>query len=530
MRMSRKKKPVYRLRNVILAIVLLIGLAIGREVYLALTATPGSSENFPAKVAALIEESQPPGVPPESPDAFEILSRVIPIESDMHAPYRAGPQLPNGHYPIDYTALRGPQSRKFYGAALETIQANSRKMIEDLRATEFYSLLDEAAAARRAVRPTPLSGDVIGFLLPHLGKYRNLARLNSARMYLAHQSGDESELARAFEHGLAPGRVAGHGSFLIEYLVGVAIHALMVSELREELVERPVSEQTLLKLLAVMDRQELPSMRWAIEGERLGTLDTIQWTHTDDGKGSGRLIVSKVSSLGPMLASGDNILEGAGAWRILNIAGAAFPSKAASVRRANEFYDAAQAAIALPHYQRNTASADLEAMAEAIPKRYILLRMMLPAWGKAIQSMDQIECQWQGTKVMLAIEIYRQRHGRPPASLDELVPGILPHLPKDPYTGSHFGYRILDPGTDPHGRAYLLYTAGRDGTDNGGVQAKQPYDAFRTTAGKGVDYVLNEPRLPPEPDEAPDATPDDEPTPEPPAPEGTMPPTQPTPE
>ena len=56
MRMSRKKKPIYRLRNVILALVLLLGIAIGREVYLALTATPGSSENFPAKVAALEAE------------------------------------------------------------------------------------------------------------------------------------------------------------------------------------------------------------------------------------------------------------------------------------------------------------------------------------------------------------------------------------------------------------------------------------------------------------------------------------------
>ena len=101
---------------------------------------------------------------------------------------------------------------------------------------------------------------------------------------------------------------------------------------------------------------------------------------------------------------------------------------------------------------------------------------------------------------MAAIELYRTRHGRYPASLDELVPEILSQPPVDPLHGLPFGYRLIP--DDPHGRSYLLYSVGIDGGDDGGTEMdeldKNEYSAWAVLADpnlKGVDFVINRPRL-----------------------------------
>ncbi|MFA6478568.1 MAG: hypothetical protein WCV67_09640 [Victivallaceae bacterium] len=44
-------------------------------------------------------------------------------------------------------------------------------------------------------------------------------------------------------------------------------------------------------------------------------------------------------------------------------------------------------------------------------------------------------------KICLALKIYRARHGKFPDSMQQLVPGILPKVPINPFTGTDFGYR-----------------------------------------------------------------------------------------
>jgi hypothetical protein len=46
----------------------------------------------------------------------------------------------------------------------------------------------------------------------------------------------------------------------------------------------------------------------------------------------------------------------------------------------------------------------------------------------------------------LAIRAYSLQHGRNPASLAELVPRYLPKVPKDPFSGGDFVYRLTPTG------------------------------------------------------------------------------------
>jgi len=66
------------------------------------------------------------------------------------------------------------------------------------------------------------------------------------------------------------------------------------------------------------------------------------------------------------------------------------------------------------------------------------------------------------------IEVYRQRHGRLPASLAELVPELLPELPGDPFSDGDFVYRVRE-----NGEEYTLYSIGENCADDGGVPSSE---------------------------------------------------------
>src|SRR5690606_27973135 len=98
-----------------------------------------------------------------------------------------------------------------------------------------------------------------------------------------------------------------------------------------------------------------------------------------------------------------------------------------------------------------------------------------------------LEAQTVGVRTMLAIAEFEAAHGRPPATLDELVPEYLAAVPLDPYAIEGAGakglaplrYRVLEKDADEHGRAYLLYTVAADGEDDGGrIAPRSMMNAF----------------------------------------------------
>ena len=62
----------------------------------------------------------------------------------------------------------------------------------------------------------------------------------------------------------------------------------------------------------------------------------------------------------------------------------------------------------------------------------------------------------------IALKRHELRHGKPPATLDALVPEFLPSLPRDFMDGQPLRYRLN------HGGSFLLYSVGDDGQDDGG--------------------------------------------------------------
>jgi hypothetical protein len=76
----------------------------------------------------------------------------------------------------------------------------------------------------------------------------------------------------------------------------------------------------------------------------------------------------------------------------------------------------------------------------------------------------QMDLYYQTIVARLALRAHRLEHGRYPATLRELVPELLDSCPTDPWTGKALIYR---PGDDSD--RYILYSAGPDGNDEGGL-------------------------------------------------------------
>jgi hypothetical protein len=512
--MPRAPRRWYRPRNVILFILGLIAALIGREVYLDLTATPGHAVNYFDKATQLVESYQPPGAD-ATPDAWPILIDAIDrmTQADLTGP-------PGGWSvntaPLDYNALYAVPDKPKYDDThtWEEVRARAREGQAALRAAGVFSRLADLTTARRAVRPLPDTGHMLEVLLPELGKARQIARAQAGRMALASESGDDADFVAAYEETLALARLFGHQFTLIDHLVALAIEALALDRLREHLADHPFEQATLRALLDATDRQmPLPPLSLPFEGERLSCLDTIQWTHTDNGRGSGRFIPETLRSTGLVTGTsgtGNGVLDTLAEWHILNLASAAFPSKAATTARINEFFDGATALTkpgADPRAPGGGAF-NVEEFVDKTPKRYVLIHLLLPAVGAAVRSRHTADMQLDGTRLMLAIELFNAKNGRYPATLDELVPSIFPALPTDAISGKGFGYRLLKPEEDQGARSdgsprpYLLYSFGADGRDNHGLPSKREWDALRA-AGAGTDYILNTP--PPKPKPADDA-------------------------
>lgn len=474
----------------------------GREVYLAYTATPGARVDYFAKLSGLVESGW--GTSADGADAWPLLAQAIDLQSRARDSILTDDPEERA-VPLDYSVIgwtRRPDGEDppMYDArhTMAEVEAKARRAMAALRDGGFGSVMARAAVCPRASFPAviPSSGRVMDIQLTSLGPVRNLARINRSRMIIAGETGDDAEFLAAFEQTLALARLTAHQGLLIDYLVGVAIHALALSELRFRMVARGLDASVLAAALEAMERHPLPPSSLAIDAERLCMLDAIQWVHTDNGRGDGRLILSEfMSSAGAAGGPGTTGFVGRlSASPLINLAGIAFAGKAATTRRAEAYFDGMNSLARLDRWRRTPEVFDAAAFERGLSRRYLMLRSFLAPLPQTLGSIDVLTVERTGTRLMASIELFRARTGACPASLDQLVPEFITAVPIDPINGKPFVYRVLAPGEDRWSRPYLLYSAGADGVDDGGRHAANPRNTLQPGRAGGFDYVFNLPR------------------------------------
>jgi hypothetical protein len=103
-----------------------------------------------------------------------------------------------------------------------------------------------------------------------------------------------------------------------------------------------------------------------------------------------------------------------------------------------------------------------------------------------LQSAAQLSlCDVRAARLQVALALYQAEHGKAAATLDDLVPAVLPELPQDPYARQSFHYRVsqgeritwreLAGGGHelvrevPAGQG-IVWSVGPDGADDGGTR------------------------------------------------------------
>ncbi len=473
--MANPGKPWYRPRNVLLALLLGLLAWIGYLVYWALTATAVPTVDYGKTLETLSADAQPPGTNGWSHivAATEIMRRV---EEDYSAET------------LDFALL--------YAGEPTPDQLSTLSMaLVDLRGRGAFQELAAAGRCDNFVRPWPAmeEGWLMLATLPDLMLLRDLTRARVASMHLALEDGDDDEAVRAFDQTLIIARASAHQPAAIALLVGHAVARLVLDRVREQMVAREFDEALYRRFLdRLKERLPLGEVALALEGERCRLLDMIQRTHTDDGKGGGRLLVTAMAQL-------TQSRSGTGGSKsrpsILNVTGLLAVGRREITDAGNAFYDAVIAQSRMSQADREADPFDAPAYVKGLGRRYHVLGLMLTAIGRLVAQGDIQACVTNGTILHLAIEGFAAQNGRYPSTLDELVGDWLDEIPPDPYAPSGFVYRPVS--GDPHGREYLLYSVGADGRDDGGtVGDGESIRALRSDA-RGLDFVLNQPR--PEP-------------------------------
>jgi hypothetical protein len=146
----------------------------------------------------------------------------------------------------------------------------------------------------------------------------------------------------------------------------------------------------------------------------------------------------------------------------------------------------------LPWPERRAALAALAPDPAGVPE---LAGLVLLNGARAARSFQTAQARGRAAVAAVALERYRLRHGRWPGALADLVPDLLPAVPRDPFDGQPLRYRRLADGV-------VIYSVGADETDDGG----QLNDAADAPADTDVGFRLwdvSHRRQPPAPEAPP---------------------------
>jgi hypothetical protein len=431
---------------------------------------------------AFVETLQPPGGGP-SPDgapqsnAWESFIRAQRILENSNSRVMGGRFKPGAGVPVsvpDFSLIFAPRETTDPNQQMEDLSAKNAALacLTAYAQDGVFDELKDVAARPRAVRNMDVGPGqpMMTVVLPELGPLRNMARICAARMKLAQDAHDLNEFTDAAESLFALARMERQQPFLIDALVGNAVESLAYSRARAFLATHPDTQWLDALDKAIARQSFVPDRAAMFEGERLSILDTTAWVFSDPETFSrGR------TSPGLVRLFNNNIEGRLGTYK--------------------ENRDAINARFAGAAKLAGKDRWERPAIVDTPNGDLLLINGLMPAFGSAFRSTDQIELERRGYIVMSALEHYRLAHGEYPASLNALVPDMLKQAPLDPWSGKPLGYVKLK-AKDAKGREYLLYSFGVDGQDNGGNEAPgtSRYNALSgdPATNKGLDFVINE--------------------------------------
>ena len=301
---------------------------------------------------------------------------------------------------------------------------------------------------------TKLSEGLVANAMEILPSYRRLAFALQWQIRYEVYNGD---IDKAFSDCVAMVKFGCHlhsNGLLIEQLVGIALEALAHNTIFT-LLERndtpaDVLKSTQQELDKLFNTQE-PII--SMEAEKVFWYDQIQRSFTDDGKGSGRLLVR-----GLAYVVTDDWMDNL--WRFVSFNYPDRKETLETIERYFKGFDEFVGQTPLDLRDKDIDEQQWDQDDNIAPK---MLKHLTDAHKRVSQIAWRTKTGRRALLTVLAALRYEKENGRYPDSPNELVKaGYLQKIPIDPYSDSPLVYRRTEDG-------FLLYSFGSNLMDDGGI-------------------------------------------------------------
>ncbi len=437
----------------------------------------GRPGKYAAAMQATIEALQPPG---ENawPHIQHMIDLAEPIKDKHESAFADAVPGSNG---LDLIGEDPPADA--HQAALN--REHTLRLLADLQQVGVWDALERAARCPRSVRAVSAEDWFFRQTNYEVGKLRYLARANARRMREAIDKNDQALFAAATDQGLALGRCAAPHTGLLHELVALAMQDLVRAEVTRALMHKQLSANTLRALMNSFERHRLMPAERMLDTELYAVLDTLEYLHTDDGRGSGYFNFDASSAF-----SHDGAHDQSKPNRWIAAAGVVLPRKHQARARAEQHIKQLTDSVARADPARVTLDLGLALEAGYKDEMHMAAGILLPSLTTATRQRARVDTLRNGLIVMLALELHHRTSGAYPPSLDALAPSLLASVPPDRFNARPFHYKLLDASATTPGAGYLLYSFGLDDTDNGGTPHEKPYKSFHED-GQGTDFIIN---------------------------------------
>lgn len=363
----------------------------------------------------------------------------------------------NSRFPVEAAFRLIPKARDswFLKQMDEAFQDDISPEVQ-INALQRRALTAELTAAAAALKeahrlvefpqghfPLVWEGDILNLRLPHVEWTRTIAHLLHYDVIGRADQHDPDGALRSCRAILNAERAIGDEPLLISQLTRNTIRTFAIRGIERTLAQGEPSEAALLDLQRLLEREESDPSRLliALRGERAALDDMMQ--HYQNGK-------VPIQRFFAYFGSGGNPLRDLEVF----FTGSMTRQRAALLGTSTQMVEAAK----LPPEQR---AARFKAWASTLGSQPWLVQASIPAIFRLEPNFRRNEAELRCTLVMVAVERFRRKYQRWPASLNELAPAFLSRLPTDPCNGLPLCYRRLKDGV-------VIYSVGEDGVDNGG--------------------------------------------------------------
>jgi len=271
-------------------------------------------------------------------------------------------------------------------------------------------------------------------------------------------------------------------------LVGIAIEALAVQNLRGILSEHQVDSATLTTLQRDLEQIIAGGdFVMSFAGEKMFIYDEIQRCFTEDRFGGGHLYLTRI---GQISSIGDNsvpspqniIIESIftpQVWpRVVQVL-FFHPNKQQTREAADRFYAYCETIAQKTPAQIKTQGIDTEKETQKIIKDNVFLSILAPALERASEIGHRHRTSVEATVAILALLRHKADKGSFPDDLQQLITaGYLRQLPLDVYSDKPLVYRRTDDN-------FILYSFGPNFEDDGGEAARDKHGRIRKWADEG---------------------------------------------